>query len=113
MPIYFIIRDNRTFRIDDDDKKKADNCSFETPYRTQVVIDTDTVNKENKKDFVMPKKIVVFAMLIPAMITDIALGLVYDSTFFGTGFKWGCLVSAVILNIFFIVSAISRAEQKE
>jgi len=42
-----------------------------TPYRTQAVIDdTDdsTNKKENKKDFVMPKKMVVFAMLVPAMI---------------------------------------------
>jgi len=58
----------------------------------------------------MPKAMVVFLYLLPAMLTDIGLGFVYDSNSLGSGSKWGFFAAGVITNIFFIVCACSRAE---
>ncbi len=63
-----------------------------------------------KEPFVMPKPIAVFLYLLPAMITDISLGLAYDTTLIGVGAKWGCLAASVITNVFFIACAIAHAE---
>jgi len=53
----------------------------------------------------------VFMYLLPAMLVDIGMGFVFDSTQ-GTGVKVTSGIAAVIFNFFFIISAINRADQK-
>lgn len=69
--------------------------------------------KKKREPIVLPKSIVVFMLLVPAMLTDIGLGFAYDSPSIGTGTKWGMFAAGVLTNIFFIVCAIARSEKKE
>lgn len=92
------------------------------PYREAAVVESYETNQEDyccpvtpkkKRDpIVLPKSVAVFMLLVPAMITDIGLGFAYDTNAIGTGAKWGCFAAGVLTNIFFIVCAIARSEQK-
>lgn len=69
--------------------------------------------KKKREPIMLPKSMVVFMLLAPAMLVDIGLGFAYDSPAIGVGAKWGMFAAGVITNMFFIVSAIVKAEEKK
>lgn len=93
--------------------------SFSSPYREPAKVESyesevkEMPIKKKREPIVLPKSIIVFMLLVPAMLVDIGLGFAYDSAAIGVGAKWGMLAAAILTNIFFIVCAISKAEEKK
>ncbi len=116
------IRASVSIKYEDD---KPEPNPLKHPYRVSDNIDlykddkpaddivTEPIKTESikKEPFVMPKLIAVFLYLLPAMLTDIGLGMAYDTSLIGVGAKWGCLAAGIITNVFFIISAVARAEE--
>lgn len=104
-------------------QNKLENNASGSPYRDSAKVDSYETSeskvaptppakpKIKKKVIKMPKTVKVFGYLIPALLANIAMGFMIDSNAFGNGAKVGCGVTVLLINVFFIIAAINRAEQ--
>jgi hypothetical protein len=107
--VVFAVLYNFKTMMREDDRIREER--MRNPYRTPAEAPSHT--HESKSMNNIPKPVIIFTMLLPAMISDVGLGFAWDSHSVGSGAKSGMFIATALLNTFFIIMAITRAIDPE